>query len=78
MSKLDDIISNKYNVTYHQLTGEEQIKLWVTFQPKVKQQIKDLILELLDANRYPDRVATDENNEFLISYYDIKHEIEKL
>jgi len=47
MSKLDEIVSNEYNVTYHVLTGEEQRKLWVTFQPKVKQQIKNLMLELI-------------------------------
>lgn len=52
MSKLDDIINNQYNLVHHEVSGSEQYEMWTSMSPRVKKQVKDLILELFKESDY--------------------------
>ena len=74
MSKLDKIVNSEYNVAYHEMSSEQERKLWVTLQPQVKQQIKDLFIEILDTTDVQGPVHPQTN----IWYKDLKKKVEDL
>ena len=71
MSKLDELLDD--NGAIKHCCGQRGTDIEAS-----KRLIKDLFIELMDANKFPDRSATEEEYELLISYDNLKRKVEEL